>query len=468
MESSIVDLSRHPEAKKIWWVALIIQAALGFTNGLYLYTYGPYFYQKFGGTVNPATAMLLATILLGVRQGLVALLEVPTGALADAIGRAHVVILSWAVRVLFFLSMAIIWTCSTPATAFTWGVIASIAFAANYTFFNGAFAAWCVEILREKAPDVTYGWLSSRFHSYRFFAEMLGGVVGVLLYLSGIPFVGFMFAAFLSFCLMGFCMSRMKEVRLLHFLDTQQVQFSTITKRIGEIIGKGSQICMKSPVLFWIVLTYGAYMFLLTLVMYLWPVYFTTKTGGHDHFGREWIAIVVVSQLLAFSSSRILVWLDHKWSNQGGINSHLTGFKRIFICANLAAAVMIICLSLELSFKHSDFYLFPSAVITVLLAFGIIAPCFETLINAYIPTQEAQYRATIMSAGSMFRSFMILVLAVPSGGTSGETTPINWAIPAVLLFFAAVFANHFMKKSRHQINLVDKRVESVVVEASET
>ncbi|MDO8527487.1 MAG: hypothetical protein Q7T03_07365 [Deltaproteobacteria bacterium] len=441
----------NPEVRKLWFTTMIVQAALGFTNGFYLYTYGPYFYEKFGGPINPANAMLLTTVLLGIRQGLVALLEVPTGALADAIGRAHVVILSWLSKFIFFLSLAIISMCQTPASAFAWGVIASIAFAMNYTFFNGAFSAWCAETLKEKAPSVSYGWLSSRFYSYRFFSEMFGGVLAVYLYIRGIPFAGFLFAAFISFCLMGFCMSRMKEVYPHHFLDRQQSNFAMIAKRIGEIIGRSAQICSKTPVLFWIILTYGSYMFLLSLVMYLWPVFFKSKFGGHAHFGRNWIGIIIASQFLAFLSSRLLVKLNHKWSKEGGITTHLTGFRRIFIFFAIISAVVIIALSINIGYFHKSAYLFPSAIIFVLLAFGIIGPCFETLINAYIPQSETRYRSTIMSAGSMFRSFMILVLAVPSGGSSGETSPINWAIPASLLLLASIFANHFMKKAQKEI-----------------
>lgn len=437
----------HPEVRKLWFIAMIVQTALGFTNGLYLYTYGPYFYEKFGGTINPANAMLLTSILLGVRQGLVALLELPTGALADAMGRAHVVVLSWIVRVLFFIGLAVIWLCQSPMSAFAWGVLASIAFAASYTFFNGAFSAWCVDILREKAPEVSFGWLASRFHSYRSFAELLGGLIAVYLYLLHAPFIGFLLAAFISFCLMGYTLVRMKESRNLRFLNQKDVQVSTVTKRIGEIIGRSAQICSKTPVLFWIVLSYGSYMFLLNVVMYLWPIYFHSVAGDKAHFGRNWALIVVISNVLCFAGSRGLVYLNHIWSKGSGIKSHLVGFRRIFIGTSFLSAIVILALSLEIGFFKSDVYLFPSAVLVVLLAYGIVTPGFDTLINAYIPIADAQYRATIMSAGSMFRSLMVLILAIPAGGTSGNTSPINWAIPAVLLLFSAVFANHFMKKA---------------------
>ncbi len=173
--------------------------------------------------------------------------------------------------------------------------------------------------------------------------------------------------------------------------------------------------------------------------------------GGTEHYVLNWIWIVVISQILAFASSRSLVRLNQRWSKSGGINAHLNGFRRIFIGATLSSALIIVLLSLEIAFRNNGINLFPTAVIVVLLAFGIVAPCFETLLHAYIPVSESAYRATIMSAGSMFRSLMILILAVPSGGTSSETTPIYWSIPASILLVASFAANHFMKKGESAV-----------------
>ena len=450
--SSVKD---HPEVRKLWWITLVIQSTFGFTKGLYLYIYGPYLYESFGGSANAKTAMLLSTIWFAIQNATIALLEVPTGAIADAIGRVNVVISSWIARVLFFLCLAAIWLCSSVVTAFTWAVLASLFFSLSYTLFNGAFSAWCVETLKEKAPHVSYGWLVSRFYSYQSFSVILGGIISVLLHIHGGSVIAFSMAAIFSFCCMGYCMYQMREVKSLSFLKTDQVQFATITKRIGEIIGRGTQACAKTPVLFWIVLTYGSYMFLLNLVVYLWPVYFQTKFSGTHAFGRTWVLIVVGSQLLSTLSSRLLVKLNHRWSIKNGAQSHLAGFRRIFVATALFSSVSIIALSLDTAFHKINVFIFPAAVIVVMFSFGIIGPCFETLINAYIPPEDSQERATIMSAGSMLRSLLILILAVPSGGSSGENSPVHWAIPAVLLLLATIFANFFMKQETKQREIIN-------------
>lgn len=438
----------NPEVRKLWWVTLFVQIGIGITNGLYLYTWGPYLYEKFSADIQPSTAMILLTVLLGIRQGLVALLEVPTGALADTIGRVHVVILSWVARVLFFVCLAAMWFCQSVVFAFMWSVFASIAFAISYTLFNGAFSAWCAEVIREKQLNITYGWLASRFYSYQSVSIAAGGIVAVICYLHQLAFVGFIAAAFIAFCGVGYCMGKMQEVSSLHFLKTKEVQFTAITRRIGEIIGRAAQACSRTPVLFWIILTYGSYMFLLNLVVYLWPVFFKAKYGSSETLGRDWIFIVVSAQLLSTLSSRILVKLNKRWTRNGGVSSHLAGFRRIFVLTALISSASILLLSWNtFSNRGNEYFVFPIAVIVVMLSFGIIAPCFETLVNAYIPPQEIQERATIISAGSMFRSFLVLLLAVPSGGSSGETSPINWAIPAVLLLVSVLIANVFMRRA---------------------
>lgn len=437
----------NPEVRKIWWVVFILQAAWGFTEGLYLYTYGPYFYEKFGGVNHAGTAMLLTTILLGMRQGLVALLEVPTGALADAIGRVHTIILSWVFRVLFFAFLAAIALFQSIAFAFTFGILASIAFAITYTFFNGAFSAWCAEKLKEANSPYNYAWLASRFYSYRSFAALLGTFLGVGCYIIGLHFMGYCIAAVVSFICMGFCMTKMQETKTLEFVKWEKGQWGKLTRRIGEVIGRGFQVALKTPVLLWVIVTYGNYMFLLSIICYLWPVYLRSK-GGVNNFSATWITIACLTWIVMFLGSRGLAWLNDRWSKTGGTSAHIASIRRIYVSSSVLSALFVLGLSWETFRQPLTPLFFPIAILFVLFSFGIIGPCFETLVNHYIPPSDASERATILSTGSMFRSFMILLLAVPTGGKSGETSPIGWAIPATLLLVSAVIANFSMRKAQ--------------------
>ncbi len=141
--------------KPLWRITFIVQSLAGFSCGLYMFTYGPFFYDHLGGALQPHTAMLFTSALLAIRQGMVALLEIPTGALADAIGRVRVVILSMVIRIFFFLGFAAVGLCVTPSSAFVWGILASVAFTFNVTLFNGAFSAWCADTLQEQGSSVS-------------------------------------------------------------------------------------------------------------------------------------------------------------------------------------------------------------------------------------------------------------------------------------------------------------------------
>lgn len=448
-----INLKDYPEMRKLWWVALIVQVAWGFTEGIYMYIWGPYFYEKFGSPISPAHAMFLTTILLGLRQGLVALLEIPTGALADAIGRVHAVILSWVARVVFFVCLAAIWLCHTVSFAFTFGMLASVAFALSYTLFNGAFSAWCMDKLKEINAPVNYTWLAARFMSYRSFSTIFGTLLGVGCYIVGLPFFGFCIAAIVSFAGMGFCMSQVEETRNIEFVRWKKGQLSKVTRRIGEIIGKGFDVSLKTPVLFWIILTYGAFMFLVNIVCYLWPVYLHSR-GGVQNFSSTWLVVASLAPILMFVGSRALAWLNDRWSHSGGTSAHIIAIRRIFVGFALFSALFVLGLSWETLYQPIGVFFFPGAVLFVLLSFGVISPCFETLVNHYIPPEDAPERATILSAGSMLRSFLILVLAVPSGGGSGEKSPIGWALPAVLLLFSVLVANFFMRKVQKEKGLI--------------
>ncbi|MBI4237462.1 MAG: hypothetical protein HY696_03460 [Deltaproteobacteria bacterium] len=100
--------------------------------------------------------MLLAGIWLTTGYALQGLLEVPTGAIGDAIGRKRTVLWSLLCRTGFFLCLAITTVAPNIVAAFCIAMLANIAFAFCYTFFSGAFTAWCVDSLRQKAPEIGY------------------------------------------------------------------------------------------------------------------------------------------------------------------------------------------------------------------------------------------------------------------------------------------------------------------------
>src|SRR3989338_9358909 len=87
----------HPDIKDIWLVTRVVQITLGFSLGLYLYTYGIFFFEKFGGEGSPQALKLTALIYM-IMFFVELFAEVPTGAIGDFIGRKKTGMVSFVFR----------------------------------------------------------------------------------------------------------------------------------------------------------------------------------------------------------------------------------------------------------------------------------------------------------------------------------------------------------------------------------
>lgn len=374
--------------RNIWLIAVVVQGTLGFLIGVYEATCGAYFYERLGSEINSGHAITLATLLLVIRQGLMTFFELPAGALADTIGHRKVVIFSWIVRALFFVSLSALWFCDSVATAFAWGLLASVFWAISYTLFNGAFAAWCVDYLRKPEPEVRFAWLSSRYFNYYAVAFAAGIPAGILFYVNGLPILIYGVLAFLSFVCTIFCLRRMRAPQKSQSIRsaniTQREMFKSMRERLIRSVGA----CREGPILFWIIITFGSYMFLLSLVLFLWPVYLKETTGS-DRFSPLWVGIAIIMALLFVVSSRALVVINYIWTKIRGAGSHIDLFAKIYLGSAAASSLAVVFLSWAAATNAATITHLAIAVFTVVFSWGFMGPCFETLINHYIgPEQE--------------------------------------------------------------------------------
>lgn len=418
--------------------------------GLYLYTYGPLFYEKLAQVSTPSLGMTCTTLLFAIQHALAVFLEVPTGAIGDTIGRKWTVVWSLVCRMLFFIFLTFIPFAHSVAFVLILGILGAIAFGFSYTFFSGTFTAWCVDSLREKAPTIGYEHLLSRAYTYNFLAQIIGGVLGVLLYLWHVPYIGFLLAATICVGGVAFCLGEMEETKNLQFIDRKKVSVSIITKRVGEILGVGFQVFRQSSIILTLVLVFASYMFVINIVDYLWPVYLRTQIPT-DAQPLYWIGLVVATLLISAAGSHILTLWTRLWQKNNQSKTHNVILRRWFIATCLFAALPVLVLSWLTTQGLDNFWYFTGAVLCVEFAYGIIAPCYETLVNNYIPENHSQERATILSFGSMVRSLLVMILAIPAGGTSGERTTIGWTLPAFLLLVSALVGNFVLKRAQRKV-----------------
>lgn len=446
-----MDIKALPaDVRHIWKVAKVVQSAMGFTMGLYLYTYGPLFYEKLAEASNPKLGMTLTSLWFGIQYALIAFLEVPTGAIGDTIGRKMTVVWSFFCRMLFFILLAFIPFLNSISFVLTLAILAAVAFGFAYTFFSGTFTAWCVDSLREKAPDIGYEHLLSRAYTYNFIAQILGGILAVLFYVWHLAYVGFLSAAIISVFGMTFCLGEMEEVKTLNFVKPKKVSLAAITKRVGEVIGIGFQVFRQSSVILVLVLVFAGYMFVLNIVDYLWPVYLRGRIST-DIQTYYWIGLVIATLLVSAVGSHALTLWTRRWHKNNQAKTHNVILRRWLIGACLLSSLPILFLSWLTSQGLDTFWFFATAILPVEFAYGVIAPCYETLVNNYIPDHHAQERATIMSFGSLVRSLLIMLLAIPAGGSSGEKTTVGWAVPAFLLLVITIIGNTVLKRAQKKV-----------------
>lgn len=422
--------------KSIMAVVLVVRSVIGFSMGAYEATCGAYFYERFGGAINPSTAILLATGLLAARQGLITLLEMPTGALADTIGRVQVIVISWICRTAFFICLAAMWFCDSVPLAVAVGVVASIFWAVFYTCFNGAFSAWCADYLRENAPEYPYSMLASYSHNYYTTAAAIGTPIGILFYLNGYPSLIYAIIGLMSFICMGYCLLHMKETRSLEFVDRSRVTPVGLFRKMRDRMWQSCVACKKRPEIFWVVMTFGVFLFLLNIIKFLWPV-FLKETIGANMWSLMWIGLAMSCDIACAISARFFVWVSRKFNEIDNPLRRLSLFSWVFSGSAVVSAITVIIHGYATAHKFNSFGLLVMTVLVVVVSYGFMGSLFETLINHYIGDRNDKERATIISSGGFVRSILFVFLAVPSSGSSAAESPVYWAIPAVLLLVSA-------------------------------
>jgi MFS family permease len=429
----------------IWRVVKVVQIAWGFSLGLYIFTYGPYLYENFGGSSGYEGAMLLTTVWFATGLALEALLEVPTGAIGDAIGRKHTVIWSMICRGCFFIFLSLASVTTSISLSFTLAMLANIAFAFAYTFFSGTFTAWCVDSLRQRAPEIGYEHILARGYTYSFIARLIGGVLGVLCYTHDIAYAAFLLGAFVCIPCVTVCAAEMDETYAPQ-LRTHRVQLSDITRRIGEIIGVGFHIFRNSKPILFLTLLFASYMFLMNIVDYLWPVSLRANIAMEKQ-NIYWIGLVIIFLAASALGSRAVGLLGKKWSGKTGLlKTHNSTLRMWLVGSCFSCGIPVVLLGWYMSNGHVQFPLFVTSIILIQIAYGMVLPCYETLVNNYIPEENSQERATILSFGSLTRSVFVVLLGIPAGGTSAKTTTVGWMLPAAMLVIMAVVTSLVLRK----------------------
>lgn len=427
------------KVKKIREAAIVIQSTIGFTLGLYLFVYGLYFYEKFGGAENPK-ALLWATTIFAIGNMISFLFDIPTGAIADYFGRRKIVLTSFIFRGVYFLLLSALWFVRDPVVCFFLAVVLYCVFDVGYCLFNGSFLAWVVDSLRaEKLPE-GHGPILVDSYRYYFLGQLIGTVISLTLYSMGLIFYAFGLGFISCVVCCVYCAFVMEECDHMVF-HSGAFELKKVVQGSYLKVKEGFSEMLHNPPVLFLALTNACFMFMVFVVTYLWPVTMQTQFG-FGKFSLSWYAICIGAIVVGYFGSRYLKRLLADHQKSGAVVPNLSLMKWLALgCCVAALPVALFAVGAGTHFTVlGSFPLLVASVVFTYGGYGFLRPCYETLINNYLHGLAAQKRATILSVGSTMTSLLTIVFMIPSGSGSNTASPIGWILPAGMLCTAVLLA----------------------------
>lgn len=344
--------------------------------------------------------------------------EVPTGVVADTIGR----------KVSFLLCISVLFVTTifyVVAAGLGWGVWAfagiSVLIGLGFTFFTGAVEAWLVDALDHTGYEEPYDRVFARGQALFSGAMLIGTVGGGIL---GQIHLSWPYVARAALLVPTFFVTLilMKDLGF----EGRPLSVSTFRAEARKVFLEGVKFGWNQPVLRLCVLAAFVEGFFFIYGWYSWQRYFL------DLLARElvWVAGIVAALMsLSMIAGNILA---------GRLSTN--GSRRpAIIAANTAVRAAVIVTAGLLGAltppEGRGVVLFSAVVILYLtfgLSFGISQPVRMALVNSQIPSAQ---RATVLSVDSLFSE---------GGGVVGQTglgllsrrvsIPAAWILGGALLF----------------------------------
>ena len=336
------------------------------------------------------------------------LFEVPTGIVADTIGRRVSYLLGTVTLAATTLLYVLLWQVEGPFWA--WAVV-SILLGLGFTFFSGAVEAWLVDALHATHFEGNLESVFGRGQVVAGAAMLTGSVAGG--YIAqvtslGVPFVlravvlGVMFV--LAFLLM-------KDVG---FTPMERIG---VTKGVQRIAGASIEYGWRVPAVKWIMLAspftagVGFYAF------YALQPYLLELWGNSEAYGIAGLvaAIVAGAQIVGGIAAPVIRRMFHRRTSA------------LLITAFLSAVTLVLIGVFE------QFWAAVALIVIWGLLFAATMPIRQAYLNGLIPSQQ---RATILSFDSMLGSSGGVVIQ-PVLGRSADV----WGYPGSYILGGLISAS---------------------------
>ncbi len=310
--------------------------------------------------------------------------EVPTGVVADTLGRRVSLLLCLGTLfVTTLLYVTIAWR-GWGFSAFVW---VSVLLGLGYTFYTGAVDAWLVDALKATGYTQPLEGVFSRGQML-FGAAMLAGTIGGGLLGQIRLDIPYVVRAALVVPLFWVAWFRMPEVGF----TPRALQLRRVPAELRRVFVEGLRYGLSNPVVRPVMFASLVSMSFMIFGFYSWQRYFL------DLLGRNLVWVDgVISALVGLSlivGNALVAPLSRVVRTRTGL---------LMVSVAVQAVLAVACGLL------TNFFVVVSLYLLYGVAVGLALPVKQAYLNAHIPSAQ---RATIISLDSMFAS---------SGGVLGQT-----------------------------------------------
>ena len=353
------------------------------------------------------------------------LFEIPTGVVADTIGRRVSYLAGTVTLMITTLLYVLLWQVEGPFWA--WALV-SILLGLGFTFFSGAVEAWLVDALAATGYDGSLESIFGKGQVVTGIGMLTGSVVGgfvAQLTSLGVPFV---MRAVVLLIMFGFAFTVMRDIGF-------SAKKSEGTLREMRTITKASvDYGLRVPAVKWLMLASP----------------FTAGVGIYAFYALQPYLLELIGDPEAYGIAGITAALVAGAQIVGGLAApRIRGLFRLRTSA-LLFAIGFGAVSLLLIGLVENFWVVIGLVSVWAMLFASARPIRQSYLNGMIPSQQ---RATILSFDSMLGSSGGVVVQ-PALGRAADV----WGYGSSYLIGAAIsaLALPFVYRSRAQKSPADR------------
>ena len=361
--------------------------------------------------------------------------EVPTGVIADTIGRKASFLLASAV---LFASTLLYVATSQYHLGLWWFVAASVLLGLGFTFQTGAVDAWLVDALDYTGYDMPKERVFARggvaFGAAMLVGTLVGGFLGQVN--LAIPYLARAALLIVTFVVTAVMM------RDLGF-EPRPLKLANFGAETKTVFDAGVKYGWQHPVvrpLLWASFAFG---------LFFIYAFYSMQRYALDLLGKEYvwvIGVLTAAASLASMGGNALV----KWVMREG--EHRRDPARVLAASTAGLALLAAAIGL-VGVLTGQPGLVPFVVVAVLwlgwnLIFGLLGPVRQAFLNAQIPSAQ---RATVLSVDAFFGDVGGSLGQPGLGWISGKVSiPVAWLVGSLFVGAAIPLYTRAGKAAREQ------------------